>query len=290
MTTGKPARPTGCGVPRAPTCTSPRAAKSLTHSRQTAVYWVETVGSPRWPRTAKVICGAAGWYLASAPATTGGARDAPRHHQARPAAPAQKTRVARADCSRRSSTAGARSWSPRPPYRARPALWKTSRESGRVTVRREQRYERHSWAFFQLRQVLAYQAHRAGVWLHRGNQAPRVAHALSAGMARRRIGSCPPSSFASDAAMPCPRTTTPRSTAADTSGAQPIGRWQQPARVRCKPPGCSRGVVDAWRIVETRRRDASLTLPMAEVEGCSENAPGTPARSPPKGLPGPARR
>jgi putative transposase len=36
----------------------------------------------------------------------------------------------------------------------------------RVTVRHEQRYERHSWAFFQLRQFLTYKAAWAGVPLH----------------------------------------------------------------------------------------------------------------------------
>jgi IS605 OrfB family transposase len=36
----------------------------------------------------------------------------------------------------------------------------------RVTVRREHRYERHSWAFFQLRQYIAYKAARAGVPVH----------------------------------------------------------------------------------------------------------------------------
>jgi IS605 OrfB family transposase len=35
-----------------------------------------------------------------------------------------------------------------------------------VTVRHEQRYERHSWAFFQLRQFLSYKAAWAGVPLH----------------------------------------------------------------------------------------------------------------------------
>ena len=36
----------------------------------------------------------------------------------------------------------------------------------RVTVRREHRYERHSWAFFQLRQFLTYKAAWAGVPVH----------------------------------------------------------------------------------------------------------------------------
>jgi IS605 OrfB family transposase len=36
----------------------------------------------------------------------------------------------------------------------------------RVTVRHEHRYERHSWAFFQLRQFLTYKAAWAGVPLH----------------------------------------------------------------------------------------------------------------------------
>jgi IS605 OrfB family transposase len=36
----------------------------------------------------------------------------------------------------------------------------------RVTVRREHRYERHSWAFFQLRQYIAYKAAWAGVPMH----------------------------------------------------------------------------------------------------------------------------
>jgi putative transposase len=36
----------------------------------------------------------------------------------------------------------------------------------RVTVRREHRYERHSWAFFQLRQYIAYKAAAAGVPVH----------------------------------------------------------------------------------------------------------------------------
>ena len=36
----------------------------------------------------------------------------------------------------------------------------------RVTVRHEHRYERHSWAFYQLRQFLAYKAAWAGVSLH----------------------------------------------------------------------------------------------------------------------------
>jgi putative transposase len=36
----------------------------------------------------------------------------------------------------------------------------------RVTVRHEQRYERHSWAFFKLRQFLTYKAAWAGVPLH----------------------------------------------------------------------------------------------------------------------------
>jgi putative transposase len=36
----------------------------------------------------------------------------------------------------------------------------------RVTVRHEQRYERHSWAFYQLRQFVAYKAAWAGVPLH----------------------------------------------------------------------------------------------------------------------------
>src|SRR5262249_19786780 len=36
----------------------------------------------------------------------------------------------------------------------------------RVTVRHEQRYERHSWAFSQLRQFLTYKAAWAGVPLH----------------------------------------------------------------------------------------------------------------------------
>ncbi len=33
----------------------------------------------------------------------------------------------------------------------------------RITVRREQRYERHSWAFFQLRQFISYKADREGI-------------------------------------------------------------------------------------------------------------------------------
>src|SRR5262249_9691465 len=33
----------------------------------------------------------------------------------------------------------------------------------RTTVRREHRYERHSWAFFQLRQYITYKAAQAGV-------------------------------------------------------------------------------------------------------------------------------
>jgi IS605 OrfB family transposase len=36
----------------------------------------------------------------------------------------------------------------------------------RTTVRHEQRYERHSWAFYQLRQCIAYKAAWAGVPLH----------------------------------------------------------------------------------------------------------------------------
>src|SRR5262249_43243597 len=36
----------------------------------------------------------------------------------------------------------------------------------RVTVRHEQRYERHSWAFYQLRQFLSYKAAWASVPLH----------------------------------------------------------------------------------------------------------------------------
>jgi IS605 OrfB family transposase len=36
----------------------------------------------------------------------------------------------------------------------------------RTTVRREHRYERHSWAFFQLRQYIAYKAAWAGVSVH----------------------------------------------------------------------------------------------------------------------------
>lgn len=36
----------------------------------------------------------------------------------------------------------------------------------RTTVRHEQRYERHSWAFFQLRQFIAYKAACAGVPVH----------------------------------------------------------------------------------------------------------------------------
>jgi IS605 OrfB family transposase len=36
----------------------------------------------------------------------------------------------------------------------------------RVTVRHEHRYERHSWAFYQLRQFLTYKAAWAGVTLH----------------------------------------------------------------------------------------------------------------------------
>src|SRR6185437_1390046 len=36
----------------------------------------------------------------------------------------------------------------------------------RTTVRHEQRYERHSWAFYQLRQFLTYKAAWAGVPLH----------------------------------------------------------------------------------------------------------------------------
>src|SRR5262249_50210054 len=36
----------------------------------------------------------------------------------------------------------------------------------RVTVRHDQRYERHSWAFFQLRQFLTYKAAWAGVPVH----------------------------------------------------------------------------------------------------------------------------
>jgi putative transposase len=36
----------------------------------------------------------------------------------------------------------------------------------RTTVRREHRYERHSWAFFQLRQYIAYKAAWAGIPVH----------------------------------------------------------------------------------------------------------------------------
>jgi putative transposase len=36
----------------------------------------------------------------------------------------------------------------------------------RATVRREHRYERHSWAFFQLRQYIAYKAAQAGVLVY----------------------------------------------------------------------------------------------------------------------------
>ncbi len=36
----------------------------------------------------------------------------------------------------------------------------------RVTVRREHRYERHAWAFFQLRHYITYKAAWAGVAVH----------------------------------------------------------------------------------------------------------------------------
>jgi IS605 OrfB family transposase len=36
----------------------------------------------------------------------------------------------------------------------------------RTTVRREHRYERHSWAFFQLRQYVSYKAAQSGVPVH----------------------------------------------------------------------------------------------------------------------------
>jgi IS605 OrfB family transposase len=36
----------------------------------------------------------------------------------------------------------------------------------RTTVRREHRYERHSWAFFQLRQYIAYKAAQAGILVY----------------------------------------------------------------------------------------------------------------------------
>jgi IS605 OrfB family transposase len=36
----------------------------------------------------------------------------------------------------------------------------------RTTVRREHRYERHSWAFFQLRQYISYKAAQVGVPVH----------------------------------------------------------------------------------------------------------------------------
>ncbi len=39
----------------------------------------------------------------------------------------------------------------------------TGIREGEVTVRREQRYERHSWAFYQLRVFLTYKAAQAGV-------------------------------------------------------------------------------------------------------------------------------
>jgi putative transposase len=47
------------------------------------------------------------------------------------------------------------------------ALEDLSRIRERITVRREHRYARHSWAFFQLRQDIAYKAAQAGVPVHR---------------------------------------------------------------------------------------------------------------------------
>jgi putative transposase len=46
------------------------------------------------------------------------------------------------------------------------ALEDLSRIRERTTVRHEQRYARHSWAFFQLRQCIAYKAAAAGVAVH----------------------------------------------------------------------------------------------------------------------------
>src|SRR5262249_56729084 len=43
------------------------------------------------------------------------------------------------------------------------ALEDLSGIQARTTVRREHRYERHSWAFFQLRQYISYKAAQAGV-------------------------------------------------------------------------------------------------------------------------------
>ena len=72
----------------------------------------------------------------------------------------------------------------------------------RTTVRHEHRYERHSWAFFQLRQYITYKAAWAGVPVSLvKTRATRAAPARPAGIVRRPIGSRKSRSFASDVAL-----------------------------------------------------------------------------------------
>ncbi len=59
----------------------------------------------------------------------------------------------------------------------------------RTTVRRAHRFERHSWAFFQLRAYIAYKAASSSVALYLVDPATPVAPVVAVGIVRRRIGS-----------------------------------------------------------------------------------------------------
>ncbi len=73
----------------------------------------------------------------------------------------------------------------------------------RVTVRHENRYERHSWAFYQLRMYIAYKAARASIPVRFVDPRNTAVPAPSVGIAKRQIVKVNPLSNVSSAVSAC---------------------------------------------------------------------------------------
>ncbi len=116
----------------------------------------------------------------------------------------------------------------------------------RVTVRHEQRYERHSWAFYELRQFLTYKAAWAGVPLrlvdprNTSRTCSQCGHCEKANRKSQEAFLCQRCGFALNADLNATINISPEK---NPIGPQSIGLWRQPSRVSCKPPPLGVGLL-----------------------------------------------